>query len=109
MNKELLYKRYFNSGTRGYKLVKAFYNKYHDLLYKADYPDFNDFLNDIFLSISSINFSKVQQEEHYVIRSVNLQCRHLLDKAIRKKESLYKKRPVEQMNEGGGSFFSGTF
>ena len=49
---------YFSINTRGYKILKNFYLKYHDLFIKTIHPEFNDFLNQILLNVSKIKFSE---------------------------------------------------
>lgn len=87
MNLTEINKKYFASGTRGYKIINFFYNKYSDLFKKTIYNDFGDFLNQIFLSISKIDFKKeIRNEEAYIIGTIKIQCRVLLDKAIKSKK-----------------------
>jgi len=87
MNLTEINKKYFTSGTRGYKIISCFYNKYSDLFKKTIYNDPGDFSNQIFLSVSKIDFKKeIRNEEAYIIGTIKIQCRVLLDKAIKSKK-----------------------
>ena len=87
MNLTEINNNYFTSGTRGYKIISCFYNKYLDLFKKTIYNDLGDFSNQIFLSVSKIDFNKeIRNEEAYIIGTIKIQCRVLLDKAIKSKK-----------------------
>ncbi|MEO8399254.1 MAG: hypothetical protein ABI550_05480 [Ignavibacteriaceae bacterium] len=95
---------YFTSETRSYKIIRRFYSNYNDLFKNTLYPDFNDFLNQIFLNISRIDFNKeIKNKEAYIIGAIKIQCRVQLDKAIRAKkvtaESRLKKLPESEDEE----------
>ncbi|GAB6282383.1 MAG: hypothetical protein STSR0008_11280 [Ignavibacterium sp.] len=86
MNNEELHTNYFKAKTNGYKIINFFYHKYYDLFKKSIYPTFNDFLNEIFINISKINFSrKIINEKAYILGSIKIQCRICLDKVIKLK------------------------
>ena len=96
MNLEEINKKFFAFGTRGYKITSNFYNKYSDLFKKTLYQSFKEFSNQIFLNISNIDFSKdIRNEEAYIIGTIKIQCRVLLDKAIKSKKII----PESQLNE----------
>lgn len=87
MSPKELNKKYFAGKTRGYKILNRYYYKYSDLFRSTIYPDFNDFLNQIFLNVSGIDYSKdIQNLEAYIISSIKIQCRVQLDKALRSKK-----------------------
>ncbi len=87
MNLKEINKLFFTPGTRGYKIMNFFYNKYSDLFKKTIYNDFEGFINQIFLSVSNIDFTKdIQNDEAYIIGTIKIQCRVLLDKAIKFKK-----------------------
>lgn len=81
--------KYFVEGTRGYNILRNYYTKYQDLFQSTVHNDFNDFLNQILLNISAINFSdKIKNTESYVIGSIKIQCRVQLDKVFKQKNRL---------------------
>ena len=89
MNSTELHNTYFTPDTRGYKILRKFYAKYMDLFEKTSYTDFNDFLNQIYLNISRIDFNKeIQNKEAYTIGAIKIQCRVQLDKAIKYKNHI---------------------
>jgi DNA-directed RNA polymerase specialized sigma24 family protein len=93
MNLNEINKDYFSSGTRGYKIINSFYNKYYDLFKSTIYNDFGDFSNQIFLNISKIDLSKnIRNAEAYLIGSIKIQCRVLLDKAVKTKNIIPESR-----------------
>ncbi len=96
MNLTDINKKYFTPGTRGYKILSYFYNKYSDLFNKTVYTNFEAFLNQIFLSVSNIDFTKdIRNEEAYIIGTIKIQCRVLLDKALKFKREV----PESLLNE----------
>ena len=96
MNLEEINKKFFAFGTRGYKITSNFYNKYSDLFKKTLSQSFKEFSNQIVLNISNIDFSKdIRNEEAYIIGTIKIQCRVLLDKAIKSKKII----PESQLNE----------
>ncbi len=89
MNLEELNNNFFKVKTIGYKIISFFYNKYYDLFSQSIYPTLNDFLNEIFLSVSKINYSKdIKNIDNYIIGSIKIQCRSCLDKAIKLKSEI---------------------
>lgn len=42
-------------------------------------------MHEVFIAVAKTDFEKVRNTEHYVMRTVKLQCWSLLDKAIRQK------------------------
>jgi len=90
---------YFAKGTRGYLIISRFYYKYHDLFEKTIFTDFNDFVNQIFLNISGIDFSKeIRNLEAYIIGTIKIQCRVQLDKSIKMKNVVAERR-IEKYEE----------
>ena len=90
--KELNHK-YFSKDTRGYNILSRYYYKYHDLFIKTVFPDFNDFINQIFLNVSGINFSEeIKNPEAYLIGTIKIQCRVQLDKALKTKNFIPESR-----------------
>jgi FixJ family two-component response regulator len=88
-----LNKKYFSSDTRGYKIITQYYYKYYDLFQRTDFPQVKDFLNQIFLNISGIDFSKeIKNEEAYIIGSIKIQCRVQLDKSVKMKNVVAESR-----------------
>jgi DNA-directed RNA polymerase specialized sigma24 family protein len=89
MSPEELNNKYFSKETRGYNIISRYYYKYHDLFKKTIFPDFNDFINQIFLNISGIDFSKgIKNFEAYIIGSIKIQCRVQLDKTLKMKNTV---------------------
>lgn len=86
MNLEELHNKYFKVKTNGYKIISFFYNKYYDLFNQSIYPTLNDFLNEIFLSVSKTDYSKeIKNIESYIIGIIKIQCRVCLDKVLKLK------------------------
>ena len=86
MNSSELHKNYFTPDSRGYKILRKFYSKYSDLFEKSSYPEFNDFLNQIYLNITRIDFnSEIENKEAYIIGAIKIQCRVQLDKVFKHK------------------------
>jgi hypothetical protein len=93
MNPAEINKKYFTYGTRGQKIINNFYNKYSDLFKRTIYNDFEGFSNQIFLSVSNIDFNKkIRNEEAYIIGTIKIQCRVLLDKAIKSQKVIPESR-----------------
>jgi DNA-binding CsgD family transcriptional regulator len=87
-----LNQKFFSTDTQGYKIIKWFYYKYRDLFQRTNFPQFKEFLHQVFLNISKINFSKeIQNEEAYVIGSIKIQCRVQLDQALKIKNRMVDK------------------
>lgn len=85
MDNTILYKKYFAENTIGSKIIRKFYFANYQLLIKNNYLDFNDLVHDIFLKISKIDFSKIQNEQFYIHRAMKVQCWSILDKIYSKK------------------------
>ena len=84
MDRDYLHQRYFQKGTRGCNILSRFYQKYRDLFVKTGYQYFEEFLNQVFANLSQIDTSNIRKkEEDYVIGAIHIQCRSLLDKAIK--------------------------
>ncbi len=84
MDKTVLYKKYFADDTTGSRIIRKFYFTHHQLMIQNSYIDFNDLAHDIFLNISKIDFEKVKNEQHYIHRSIKIQCWAVLDKIYSK-------------------------
>ena len=111
MSPEEISEKYFAPGTRGYKILRVYYTKYKDLFAKTLHHKFEEFLNQILLNVSSIEFSEeIENTEAYIIGALKIQCRVQLDQALKIKnrtgshsesgnseteeeESLYEKIP----------------
>lgn len=110
MNPSLLYQKFFSSESRGHKIISQFYYKYHDLFRETLFQEFADFLNQIFLNISRIDFSKsIQNHEAYIIGSIKIQCRAMLDKSIKSKRIISESRLEKDTTTEGDSEFSDDF
>ena len=89
-----LNQKYFSPDTPGYKIINRFYYKYNDLFERTNFSEFKEFLNQIFLNISKINFSsEIKNEEAYTIGSIKIQCRVLLDQALKVKNRMAFENP----------------
>ncbi len=78
--------KYFSNNTRGYKFLNRFYLKYREFFTKTADSEFEDFRNRIFFNISGIKFSEdLLNNEACILGTMKIQCRLLLDKAIRSK------------------------
>jgi RNA polymerase sigma factor (sigma-70 family) len=88
-----LNKNYFVKGSRGYTIITRYYSKYQDLFERTIFSDFNDFINQIFLNTSGINFNKeINNPEAYIIGTIKIQCRVQLDKALKIKKIIPESR-----------------
>ena len=77
---------YFLPNSRGYNILRNYYNKYKDLFIKTIHPEFDDFFNQVFTNASSIKFTnEIKNFEAYIIGTIKIQCRVQLDKAIKTK------------------------
>jgi DNA-directed RNA polymerase specialized sigma24 family protein len=101
MSPEELNHKYFSKETHGYNIISRYYYKYHDLFIKTAFPDFSDFVHQIYLNISEIDFSKeIKNLEAYIIGSIKIQCRAQLDKALKMKNTIAESRlPSNEENE----------
>ena len=89
MSPEELNHKYFSKETRGYNIISRYYYKYYDLFKRTAFPDFNDFIHQIYVNISEIDFSKeIKNLEAYLIGSIKIQCRVQLDKALKMKKTV---------------------
>ncbi len=99
MSPSKINKKYFTYGTRGQKIITNFYKKYSDIFQRTIYNNFEDFSNQIFLSVSNIDFNKqIRNEEAYIIGTIKIQCRVLLDKAIKSQKVIPESR-LNKYNE----------
>lgn len=83
MDNNTLYKKYLEQGTIGYAVIRAFYSRYADVLARAGMVHVNDVVHEVFVSLTKIDFSQVQNADHYTMRAIKLHCWSILDKAIR--------------------------
>lgn len=91
-----LNKIFFTKGTRGYNIISKYYYKYHDLFEKTIFTDSNDFVNQIFLNISGIDFTnEIKNQEAYIIGAIKIQCRVQLDKSLKMKNVVAESRMVK--------------
>lgn len=95
-----LNKIYFSRNTRGYNIIYKFYHKYYDLFYSTCNISYNDFLNQIYLNISNIDFSKdIKNVEAYITASIKIQCRVQLDRSIKLKKIISESKLKKEENE----------
>ncbi len=81
-----LHENYFSPDSRGYLFIRNFYAKYHKELSATEFESFDAFLNQIFLSLSKIDFSNIDgTEEHYVIKSMYYQCWNIMYRVKRER------------------------
>jgi len=83
MDLKTLHRRFFSENTVGYRTIQKFFVQYRSLLAKNGSTEFHDLLNEVFVSISQTNFSKIIKIEHYVHRAIKIQCWAILDKCKR--------------------------
>ena len=89
MKTEEIAQKYFYPGTRGYNILRRYYVKYQDLFIKTLFSEFDEFLNQVLVSVSSINFSdEIKNIEAYIIGTIKIQCRVQLDKSIKEKNKI---------------------
>ncbi len=100
MNLTQLTERYFSHGTLGYKILSTYYSRYRDLFEKTVHPEFTDFLNQVLLNVTTINFSKeINNIEAYIIGTIKMQCRVQLDRAIKMKNTAAERIYSGEENE----------
>ena len=87
MNPEDIQKKYFNPGTKGYKILSYYYTHYRDLFVKTIHSEFDEFMHQIYLNVSGIRFSdEIKNAEAYIIGTIKIQCRVQLDLALKMKK-----------------------
>ena len=74
--------------------------KYRDLFEKTIFQEPDEFINQIFLNVSAINFSEeIKNIEAYIIGTIKIQCRVQLDRAIKTKKRQQRENPTEKLKE----------
>ena len=100
MNPEEILPRFFKPDTKGYKILAFYYMKYQDLFEKTIFQEPDEFINQIFLNVSAINFSEeIKNIEAYIIGTIKIQCRVQLDRAIKTKKRQQRENPTEKLKE----------
>ncbi len=99
---EEILQRYFKPETKGYKILTFYYMKYRDLFEKTIFQKLDEFINQIFLNVSTINFSEeIKNTDAYVIGTIKIQCRVQLDRALKTKKRQQTENPTEKLKEDG--------
>ena len=99
MNTQEIFNKYFNPGTKGYKILSFYYARYRDLFIRTIYPEFDEFINQIFLNVSGIRLSEeIKNPEAYIIGTIKIQCRVQLDLALKVKKR-QQKETMEQSSD----------
>jgi hypothetical protein len=94
--------KYFSNNTRGYKFLNRFYLKYRELFAKTAGSEFEDFRNRIFFNISGMKISEdLINQEGCVLGAIKIQCRTLLDKAIKSKPETRLHKRDQLIGEDG--------
>jgi len=94
--------KYFSNNTRGYKFLNRFYLKYREFLTKTAGSEFEDFRNRIFFNISGIKLSGDWiNEEACILGAMKIECRMLLDKAIKSKPETRLHKSDQIIGEDG--------
>ena len=100
MNPEEILQRFFNPGTKGYKILTFYFSKYRDLFEKTIFQETDEFINQIFLNVSTINFSDdIKNIEAYIIGTIKIQCRVQLDRALKAKKRQNKENESSEKPE----------
>jgi hypothetical protein len=100
MNPEDILEKYFKPGTKGYKILSFYFSRYQDLFEKTTHREFNEFLNQIYLNTTSINFSEdIKNIEAYIIGTLKIQCRVQLDLALKLKNRQQKENKEDSPGE----------
>jgi hypothetical protein len=100
MNPEEILETFFKPGTKGYKILFFYFSRYQDLFEKTTHQEFNEFLNQIYLNTSAINFSEdIKNIEAYIIGTLKIQCRVQLDLALKLKNRQQRENKEEGDNE----------
>lgn len=103
---EELAKKYFYPGTRGHSILRNYYSKYKDLFVRTIHHEFEEFLNQVLLNTSAINFSdEIKNPEAYIIGTIKIQCRVQLDKALKIKNQSSPIFPINREEEDEESYF----
>jgi len=95
MDQNLLYKNYFQENTSGYKIITVYFNKYYDLFHHSGLTSAADVINEVFLSLSKTNFSKIEKIENYILRAIKIQRWSILDKS-KKRKSIVLEKPDKE-------------
>jgi len=99
VNTQEIFSTYFNPGTKGYKILSFYYTRYRDLFIRTIHPEFDEFINQIFLSVSGIRLSEeIKNPEAYIIGTIKIQCRVQLDLALKMKKR-QQKETMEQSSD----------
>ena len=85
MDLEDLHKEFLRPGTGGFAVLRRFHAKYSDVLRQSGFDKVDDLVHDVFIALSKIDFSKVNDPEHYIMRAIKLHSWSVLDKALRMK------------------------
>ena len=95
---------FFRPGTKGHKILNFYYLKYRDLFEKTICQEPDEFINQIFLNVSSIKFSEeIKNIEAYIIGTIKIQCRVQLDRALKtKKRQKHREDNKSEKTEVGG-------
>lgn len=94
-----LYEEYFAPHSRGYQFIKNFYTKYSRELSRTEFENFDAFLNQVFVNLTSIVFSNIEgPEDHYVIKAMYYQCWNIIYRLKRERSIM--------VSENSGRVFS---
>ncbi|BDQ03342.1 hypothetical protein [Ignavibacterium sp.] len=96
MNPEEIQKKYFIPGSKGYKVLSFYFNRYRDLFVKTIYSELDEFINQVYLNICSISLSdEIKNPDAYLIAAIKIQCRVQLDLALKIKKKQQNEIPIE--------------
>ena len=99
MDLQTLHKKFFSIDTVGYKTIQKFFGQYRSRLSKSGISDFDEVVNEVFLSISQSDLSEVRDTERYIHRAIKIKCWAILDKCSRAEKSIFLKLNINETVE----------
>ncbi|HEY7750847.1 MAG TPA: hypothetical protein VH917_01040 [Ignavibacteriaceae bacterium] len=100
MQPKELSEKYFSVGTRGRAILKNYFEKYRDLFVRTLFTEFSEFVNQVYVNISTIDFSReIKNIDAYIIGTIKIQCRVQLDQALKIKSRSAPVIPINKEDE----------
>lgn len=100
MNPEEIHKKYFVPHSKGYKILSYYFSRYRDLFVRTMFSELDEFINQIYLNISSISISnKIKNPDAYIIAAIKIQCRVQLDRALKLKKKQLNEIAIESESD----------
>jgi len=100
MSSNKIYSKYFIKDSRGYNIIRKFYDRYKDEFQTIAFNSFDSLIKHITININTIELPKeTRNEEAYIIGFIKVQCRMLVDQILKLNSS------GNGRDEAGNSFF----